>query len=250
MAILKDKTILVTGAGSGIGRAVALKAAQSGARLILISKQLKKLESIYDEILNGSYKQGICPQPILQPVNLLTITPRDAQIMAEQVQEQFGMLHGLVHCAGIVGQLSPIEHYPAHLWQEVLHLNLTIPFLLTQAFLPLLKSAPASVILFSAAEEGIYAKPYFGAYACSKFGIEALKNMLLQELENTPSVQVKSVRPSKVRTALRAKIYPAEDPNTLRHPTEVAKDYLACLSSIAKCLGSNPLVSDIDQIEF
>lgn len=250
MLSLENKTILVTGAGSGIGRAVAIKAAQSGARLILMSKQLKKLESIYDEILKGPFEQGICPQPVLQPINLLTITPREAQIIAEQIQKQFGMLHGLVHCAGIVGQLTPIEYYPAHLWQEVLHLNLTIPFLLTQAFLPLLKAAPSSVILFSTAEEGKEAKPYFGAYACSKFGLEALKDMLLQELENTPSVQVKHLRPKKVRTALRAKIYPAEDPTTLRCPTDVAKEYVECLSSSAKCLGSDLLVNDTDQIEF
>lgn len=229
MPQLKDKIILVTGAGSGIGRAVALEAAKAGAKVILLSRNLKKLEHIYDEILEKHAQWGTCPDPMLLPVNLLTLTPLEAQKITESIKVQFGALHGLVHCAGIVGQLTPIEHYPAHLWQEVLHVNLTIPFLLTQACLPLLKAATSSVVLFSSAEEGSQAKAYFGAYTCSKFGLEALKAVLSQELEHAPSVQIRSVTPQKVRTGLRAKIYPSEDPQTLSDPADIAREYVALL---------------------
>ncbi len=227
---LHNKTVLVTGAGSGIGRAVALEAAKSGATVILLSKTLKKLEQVYDEIMTYHHEDAQCPEPIIHPINLLTMTPQDAQKMAKGIQDTFGCLHAIIHCAGIVGQLSPIEYYPAHLWQEVIHLNLTMPFLLTQACLPLLKAAPSSKIILTSADEGQHAKAYFGAYTCSKFGIEALTQVLSQELDNSTSIEVHNINPKKVRTALRLKIYPSEDPSTLITPQEIAKDYIALLS--------------------
>jgi len=226
--LLNNKIILVTGAGSGIGRAVAISAAKSGATVILLSKNQKKLEQLYDFI---TLEYPDCPTPVLHPIDLLKITPIEAQKMVQGIESLFGSLHGIVHCAGIIGQLTPISHYPAHLWQEVLHLNLTVPFLLTQHCLPLLKAASKSHIVFTNADEGYQAKAYFGAYTCAKFGLTALTQTLRQELENHTTIQVHSINPKKVSTALRAKIYPSEDPDTLRTPQSVAEEYIQLLCS-------------------
>ena len=139
------------------------------------------------------------------------------------------MLHGLVHCAAVVGPRTPLAFYPANDWAQVLQVNLTAAFLLTQALLPALHAAPGAHILFSSAAEGLRGAAYWGAYAVSKFGVEALAQVLREELAATSKISVHVIDPGPTRTALRAAAFRAEDPAHLPTADDKVTLYLALL---------------------
>jgi len=219
--LLKDRIILVTGASSGIGRAAAKSYAAHGATVILLARQIKKLEELYDEIEASGF-----PKPAIYPFNLANATPDDYQDLMQNIEKHFGHLDGLLHNAAILGTLTPIEHYPIEQWYQVLQVNLHSPFLLTQATLPLLKKSKHASIIFTAAEEGIQGKAYWGAYGVSKFGIQALMQTLHEELETNTNIRVNSINPVRIRTALRNKAYPAENTSVLPIPETILSLYL------------------------
>ncbi len=226
---LKDHVILITGAGDGIGRTLAIEAAKLGATTILLGKSIKKLESVYDEIIATG-----APEPAIHPLNLLQAQPKDAYELAQNIQSMFGRLDALVHNAAISGQISPIEHLPPEKWQEVIQLNLNAPYLLTHALLPLLKESKHPSILFTAADEAKTAKAYWSAYSASKFGIMGLAKSLHEELHENTGIRVNCINPRAVRTNLRVKAYPGLDPLTFPTPEEVVPYYLHLLSPEAQ----------------
>ncbi|MGE3319136.1 MAG: SDR family NAD(P)-dependent oxidoreductase [Candidatus Berkiella sp.] len=234
---LANQVILISGAGKGIGRALALAAAKHGATTILLGKSLKNLESVYDEITNNGY-----PEPALHPTNLLQLDPKGAHELLENIMQMFGRLDGLVHNAGISGPLTPLELMPPHKWIEVIQLNLNVPFLLTQALLPLLKKSQHPSILFTTAQEAYHPKAYWGAYSASKHGVAALAKTLHEELENNTDIRVNCIQPGKVRTALRINAYPAIDPETFTAPEELMPYYLHLLSPAAKEIRGKTIV--------
>jgi NAD(P)-dependent dehydrogenase (short-subunit alcohol dehydrogenase family) len=223
--LLSGRVILVTGATSGLGRALALACARSGASVILSGRNGNKLERVYTEI-----EQLGAPQPAIAVLDLATATAVEYDSLAHIIEGEFGRLDGLVHAAGLLGDRSPLEHYDVPTWCKVLHVNLTAPFILTQVLLPCLrKSTDASVIFVSS---GVVKspRPFWGAYAVAKAGLEPVRNMLSEELEGTPNIRVNSVNPGRMRTPMRAAAYPAEDPQTLPAPAEVAGTFLFLLS--------------------
>ena len=225
--LLADRVILVTGAGAGIGRAVAKAAAAYGATVILHGRAVGRLESLYDEIgaVGG-------PTPAIFPLDLERAEGPDYDRLSGAIEEQWGRLDGLVLNAGLLGSRSPIEHHDVGEWQRVLHVNLTAPFILCRCLLPLLlESADASVV-FTSSGVGRRGKAYWGAYAVSKFGIEGLNQVLADELAGKPGIRVNAINPGATRTAMRAKAFPGEDPDTLPTPEDVAKTALPlCLPS-------------------
>ena len=132
--LLQDRVILITGAGSGIGRALAMTCARHGAVVGLLGRTLSKLESLYDEILAEKLAE-----PFIAQMNLLKAQGPQYFELAASIDAAYGRLDGLVHNAGVLGQMSPIEHHDVGVWSETLHINLTAPFVLTQVLLPLLK---------------------------------------------------------------------------------------------------------------
>ncbi len=221
--LLQGRTLLVTGAGSGLGRAVARGAADLGATVILVGRTTSKLEQVYDEI-----EAAGAPQPAIFPLNLETAAPSTYAELAEIIAHEFGALHGLVHCAAQLRLLSRIDDYDLETWNQLMQVNLTGPFLLTQACLPLLKSSEQSRLIFTSDSLGRRAKAYWGAYAVSKFGIEGLMQVLAEELESSP-VRVNSIDPGPLRTNLRKTAYPGEDENHNPLPESVAPAYLHLL---------------------
>jgi NAD(P)-dependent dehydrogenase (short-subunit alcohol dehydrogenase family) len=130
-----------------------------------------------------------------------------------------------------LGDRTPLEQYDVPTWCKVLHVNLTAPFILTQVLLPTLrKSADASVIFVSS---GVVKnqRPFWGAYAVAKSGLESVRSMLSQELDGEPNIRVNSVNPGRMRTAMRAAAYPAEDPNTVPTPASLSGTFLYLLSA-------------------
>ncbi len=226
---LAERVILVTGAGGGLGGALAIECARAGATVILSGRNQSKLERVYDEI-----EALHAPRPAIAPLDLAAATARDYDALERTVNSEFGRLDGLVHAAGALGDRTPLEQYDIPTWCRVLHINLTAPFILTQVMLPnLRKSADASVIFVSS---GVVdnPRPFWGAYAVSKTGLESVRNMWSQELEGEPGIRFNSVNPGRMRTAMRAAAYPAEDPNTLPTPAAVTGPFLYLLSGDAR----------------
>src|ERR1700734_958478 len=223
--LLAGRVILITGAGGGLGSALARECAKAGASVILCGRHAAKLERVYDEI----EKMG-APQPAIARLDPAPAPAGDYDSLAATIGDEFGRLDGLVHAAALLGDRTPLEQYDVPTWCRVLHVNLTAPFILTQVLLPdLRKSADASIIFVSS---GVVkqSRPFWGAYAVSKAGLESVRGMLYEELEGEANIRINSVNPGRMRTAMRAAAYPAEDPNTVPTAESVTGPFLYLLS--------------------
>ncbi|MCX4028779.1 YciK family oxidoreductase [Endozoicomonas sp. SM1973] len=224
--LLKDRIILVTGAGDGIGKAAAISFAKHGATVILLGRTTKKLEEVYDQIEASSG-----PQPAIYPMNLEGASPKDYDDLASTIEKEFGRLDGLLHNASLLGNLSPLSQYDIETWYKVMQVNLNAPFLMTQALLPLLhKSSDASVV-FTSSSVGRKGRAHWGAYAISKFATEGMMQTLADEEEGIGPVRVNTINPGATRTHMRAQAYPAENPEQLPAPEEIMNVYLYLLGS-------------------
>jgi NAD(P)-dependent dehydrogenase (short-subunit alcohol dehydrogenase family) len=238
--LLQGRVILITGAAAGIGRALALQAAGHGATVVLLDRDVRQLEQVYDAIeVNGG------PQPAIYPFNLEGATPDDYTELAESLDKNFGALHGLVHNAAVLGTPAPIELYNPETWLRTLHVNLNAPFLLTRACLPLLKRTPGASIVYLSDDSGRRGRPYWGAYGVSKAGLEGLMRIVAAELADTRDVRVNSVDPGPVRTALRVSAYPAEDQTQLPLPDAAAQQLLYLLGQDARHLHGESLTLEL-----
>ncbi len=208
--LLKNRTILITGAGAGIGKAAALACAKHGATVILLGRTQSKLEQVYDEIKTLDY-----PEAIIHPLDLAMASTGDYANLGNTIMEEFGVLDGLLHNASILGPRTPLQFYPATSWSKVMQINVNACFQLTQALLPALMGSDQGRILFTSSSVGRRGRAYWGGYAVSKFATEGLMQVLADELQETSSIRVNSINPGATRTAMRREAYPAENPDTL-----------------------------------
>jgi NAD(P)-dependent dehydrogenase (short-subunit alcohol dehydrogenase family) len=218
--LLNSKTILVTGAGDGIGRAASIEFAKHGATVILLGKTVKKLENVYDEIVNAGY-----PKPAIVPLDMKGATEQNYIDMADTIAEQFGHLDGLLHNASQLGALGPFEHIDLTSLETILKVNVTAQAIMTKSLLPILRKAEHASIIFTSSSVGRKGRAYWGPYAFSKFATEGMMQVLADECDNT-SVRVNSINPGATRTEMRAKAYPGEDPKTLKTAQEIMPSYL------------------------
>ncbi len=234
--ILKDRVILITGASDGIGRALALHAAKHRAQVILHGRNVAKLEKVYDEI--ETLKSA--PRPSIAVMDLASADANSYKTLAESLSEEFGRLDGLVHNAGILGERYSIEQYDAALWQEVMHVNVTAAFALTQVCLPMLKAALDPTVLFTSSGVGKTGKAFWGAYAVSKFATEGLSQVLASEYDHE-KLRVNCVNPGATRTAMRLAAYPAEDRDNLKQPEDILATYIYLLGPDSKGVSGESL---------
>ncbi len=234
--LLAGRVILVTGAGDGIGRAAAHAYARHGATVVLLGRTLEKLELVYDELEAAGY-----PQPAIVPLNLETAAEHDYIELANQLQDTFGKLDGILHNAGILGPITSIEGYDPIIWQQVMQVNLNAPFLMTQTLLPLLRLAPEASIIFTSSGVGRRGRAHWGAYAVSKFGTEGLAQVLADELENISAIRVNCINPGATRTAMRVWAYPAENPQNNPAPEEIMPLYLYLMGPDSKAVNGQSL---------
>ena len=222
---LAGKTIMVTGASGGIGRAASLAYARAGATVILLSRSEEKLNSVYDQI-----EEEGCAAPTMIPFDLMSTEPSDYQQIATAIVDNFGHLDGLLHNAGLLGDLTLIEQYPFKNWEKVMQINVNAGFLLTQALLPTLKAASNASLIFTSSSVGRKGRAHWGAYSVSKFATEGLMQVLADELNGTTNIRTNCINPGATRTKMRAEAYPAEDPQTLRPAEEIMGTYLYLMS--------------------
>lgn len=219
--LLKGRTILVTGAGDGIGRSAAISFAAHGATVILAGKTTEKLESVYDEIENAGY-----PQAAIYPIHLGGAVMKDYREMHNTLEQEFGQLDGLLHNASILGDRKPIAQTDSEEWLEVMQINANATFMMTQALLPLLEKSADASIVFTSSSVGRKGRAYWGPYAVSKFAVEGLMQTLADELANTSNIRVNSLNPGATNTGMRQTAYPAEDPSVNPLPEDIMPLYL------------------------
>ena len=219
--LLRDRVILVTGAGDGIGKTAAKTFASYGATVVLLGRTVSKLEAVYDEI-----EQSEHPQPAIYPMNLEGAAEKDFLDLAATIETEFGRLDGLLHNAAMLGALVPIAHFESELWYKVLQVNLNAPFMMTRSCLNLLQQSDDASILFSADSVGRRGKAYWGAYGISKAAVENLMQLLADEMETNTSIRVNSLDPGPVATAFRSLAYPGENPERLARPDDVVRPHL------------------------
>lgn len=227
--LLIGRIILITGASDGIGKALALHVAGLGAQVILHGRNAGKLEKVYDEIeaINGA------PRPSIAVMDLASANSESYTSLAESIGSEFGRLDGLVHNASILGERYSIEQYDAVLWQQVMHVNVTSAFALTQVFLPLLLESEDPTVVFTSSGVGRTGKAFWGAYAVSKFATEGLSQVLADE-HSHGKLRSNCINPGATRTAMRLAAYPAEDRDLLKRPEEILAPYVYLLGPESK----------------
>jgi NAD(P)-dependent dehydrogenase (short-subunit alcohol dehydrogenase family) len=218
---LKDRLALVTGASRGIGRALALALAEHGAHVVVAARTIGALEELDDEIRKAGGKATLLQLDLSKGDKIDQLGPT--------LFQRWGKLDIFVGNAGVLGPLSPLHHVTEDAWNQVIDINLSANWRLIRTLDPLLKRSDAgrAVFLTSGAATGKYA--YWGPYGVSKAGLEALVKTYAHELEDT-SVRVNLVNPGPVRTAMRAKAFPGEDPNTLAGPDALVPLFLELVS--------------------
>ncbi|MCW8923551.1 MAG: SDR family NAD(P)-dependent oxidoreductase [Gammaproteobacteria bacterium] len=214
---LDDKIILITGAGDGIGKAVARDCARRGATVILLGKTIHKLEAVYDEIIEIGG-----PEPAIYPMDLSGASADDYDDLRDNIEKEFGRLDALLNNAGWLAASTPMEIYDTELWYRVMQVNLNAPFLLTKACIPLIKKSPQGAIVFTADPKNT---AYWGAYGVAKSGLQTLMTILADELESQ-HIMVNAFDPGPVRTNFRTRAYPAEDAREMNKPEDVSAGFI------------------------
>lgn len=223
--LLDDQVILVTGATGGFGKAVSIALARHGATVILLARNLRLVEALYDEI-----EQAGGPTPAIYPMNLEGATEHDYAELASNLESQLGRLDGMIHCAAILGAPTVFAQSDVATWYQVHQVNLHAPYLLTRACLPLLSRAPRASLLFM-----IDDKPgaYWDAYQVSKQGLAAMAGLMAREYEGS-NLHVNCFNPGKTRTGLQIRAYPAADNNDqLPLPEDHVDTFLYLMSAAA-----------------
>ncbi len=218
---LKNNVILITGAGGGLGATAALTLAKSGAHIILLDKNIAKLEAVYDAIVAAN-----APTPIIYPFDLAGANENDYQDLANKIDEEYGALQGLLHSAVEFSSFTPISQFNTKDWGHTLNVNLNAPFLLTRVLLPVLQKSPQASVVFTSDSSARNAHAYAGAYGVSKIAMEGLASILAEELESAGKIRVNILIPGAVDSPLRKRAYPAEDKAKLPTMASLAPAYL------------------------
>lgn len=230
---LKGKTILITGAGAGIGSTTAKTYASFGADVILLGRTRGKLEAVFDWIESRTETS-----PVIAPCDLENLNSATVKNLADSIDENFGQLNGIVHNASRLGPKVPIAHYPADEWQKVMQTNVNAVFMLNKGLFELLDKSENACVIHTSSSVGREARAYWGAYAASKFALEGLSQLFADETETAGNIHVYSVNPGGTRTAMRREAYPLEDPTTLPTPEDHMELYLALMCSKGQVSGN------------
>lgn len=218
--LLQNRIILVTGASDGIGREAALTYSRHGASVILLGRNDDKLRAVAQEI---DHAGGIPAR--WYTLDLLTCTPQSCQQIAQQIRLHYPRLDGVLHNAGLLGDVVSMMEQDPDVWQQVMQVNVNGTFMLTQALLPLLLQSESASLIFTSSSVGREGRANWGAYAVSKFATEGMMQVLAEEYKSQ-HLRVNCINPGGTRTGMRASAFPTEDPQKLKTPAEIMPLYL------------------------
>ena len=222
--LLAGHVILVTGAGQGLGRAVAMACAQHGATVALLGRRQEKLEATYDAIMAAGGAE-----PALVPLDLEAAGSAECQALAQLIRKDLKRLDGIAHCASHFVPLGPLANQPLETWMTLLKVNLAIPFEITRACLPLLTASPDASVVFTGETHGQQPAAYWGGFAVSKAGLSPLVHIWTDERSRTPNPRMNVLVPGPIASPQRARSHPGEDPATLRTTQDAARGFVYLL---------------------
>ena len=222
----KNKNILITGCSKGIGRSLTIKLSQLGVNVIMLSKNEEKMDELYDLI-----KKDYGTEPCIIKCDLNTLDEEKAQEILNIILKHYKCLDGIVFNAAILEKMSNIESFDLKIWQKVINVNLTSSFILSKYLIPLIQKSSSPRIIFTTSGISKKAKAFWGPYAISKAGINALADILVDELESVSNIKIFNFNPKATQTDMRAIAYPAENPSNLKKPTDLMNYYTWMLSS-------------------
>lgn len=221
-APLADRIVVITGASRGIGRAMALAVAAAGGHVVALARTVGGLEELDDAI------RGIGGTATLVPLDLKDFDAIDR--LGAALHERFRRIDGLVGNAGVLGILSPLAHVDQKVWDEVMAVNVTANWRLIRSFDPLLRASGTGRAVFLTSGAARKFNAYWGPYAVSKAALEALVVTYAREGE-IHGVKANLLNPGPIRTAMRAKAMPGEDPATLPAPEDLAPHVVPLLAA-------------------
>ena len=221
---LDQRVVLVSGAHGGLGSAAAAACARAGATVVLLGRKLPKLNRVYDAVAQAG------AEPLLYPLDLEGASPDDYAELADRLRAELGHLDGVLHCAVEFKGLTPLEHTDPAAFARVVHVNLTAPWWLSQACLPLLRQAQDAALVFALDDLERVGQPYWGAYGIAQHGLAAMVGMLHAELASS-SVRVSALQPGPMRTGLRSRAYADDNDLQAREATDYADACVTLLSS-------------------
>jgi len=227
--LLANRICLITGSSRGIGLGIARAFIGYGAKVTLHGRDEEVLSECFASLPQPS-KYNCIAADLNRPEGPLTL--------AEGFLRLHDRLDVLIHSAGILGPKTPLANYAEEAWSDVLRINLTAPFLITQALLPALSRGDNSAVIFISSGVGRKGRAEWGAYAVSKFGVEGLTQVWAEELQNE-GIRVNAVNPGGTRTQMRAAAYPLEDPLTLPTPEEIAPVFVWLARQDTKIAGES-----------
>lgn len=219
--LLSQRVILVTGAGQGLGRAVALACAHHGATVALLGRRQEKLEATYDEITATGGAE-----PALIPLDLEAVGSAECESLAQLIRKDLKRLDGIAHCASHFVPLGPLANQSLETWITLLKVNLAAPFAITRACLPLLACASDSSVVFTGETHGQEPAAYWGGFAVSKSGLSPLVRIWADERSRTPNPRLNVLVPGPIATPQRARSHPGQDPAGLRTAQDAARAFL------------------------
>ncbi|KAF1009555.1 MAG: putative oxidoreductase YciK [Luteibacter sp.] len=211
---LDGRVIVVTGATGGLGGETARAAMRAGATVVITGRKVRSLEKLYDQLVADGG-----PQPVIHPLDLETATPADFAALAEGLENEFGRLDGIVHAAAHFNELTPIAMHKPDDWLRAMQVNVSAPFALTQACMPLLSRAEDSAVVFVLDDPELLSRAHWGGYGVSKAAVERMTAVLHAE-NHKGAMRVHALLPAPMRTALRRAAYYGE--NTLDRPLPTA----------------------------
>lgn len=221
---LEQRVVLISGAHGGLGSAAARACAEAGATVVLLGRKVPKLNRVYDIVAQAG------AEPLLYPLDMEGATPDDYAELADRLHAELGRLDGVLHCAAEFKGLTPLEHTDPAAFARVVHVNLTAPWWLSQACLPLLKQSDDAALVFALDDLDRVAQAYWGAYGVAQHGLTALVGMLHAELAST-SVRVSGLQPGPMRTGLRSRAYADDSDAQAREAADYAAACVTLLSS-------------------
>lgn len=226
--LLDNRIILVTGANTGIGREAALTYARYGAQVLLLGRNTEQLQQVCDEI-----NQHARQPAYWFPLDLEAATPESCRQLAEDIARVVPRLDGVLHNAGLLGEVVPMTEQSPAIWQQVMRVNIDGTFFLTQALIPLLLKSSSASLVFTSSSVGRQGRAGWGAYSVSKFATEGMMQVLAEEYDSR-QLRVNCINPGGTRTRMRASAFPQEDAMKLKTPADIMPLYLWLMGDDSK----------------